>query len=78
MWTKCDALPSQFKQDLIKNYLAYGPYETDGTISFEDRALLVNQFYQIQTKLFSKYKITDEMFENVMKDAKLVFRSHSL
>jgi len=58
MWTRCDALPSQFINDLVSNYKQYGPYETDGTISFEDRAYIVNQFYKIQTKLFSKHHIT--------------------
>ena len=39
-------------------YFRFGPYETDASISFEDRVQLVGELYKFQTKAFEKYLIT--------------------
>ena len=38
----------------------------------------MNQLYKIQTKLFEKHRINEQMLEEVITNAKIVFRSHTV
>ena len=55
----------------------YGPYETDGTITFPEKYELVNQLYYVQTKLFEQHRITYEMVVNTLQNSNIVFRAFS-
>lgn len=62
---------------MINNYLFYGPYETDGTITFLQKYELINQFYFVQTKLFESHRITVDMTNDTLNTSNIVFRAYT-
>lgn len=76
MFVKHDNLPQNFRSELFDNYIKYGAFETDSTISFSQRLEYMDLFYTIQRDLFERHNITVEQVREVLENSNLVYRAY--
>lgn len=69
---KSNLVPSSYAKERQELYEKYRPIELDETMEFSVKSHLIKEWFQKHIELFSKYQLSEELFEKAATDLRIM------